>query len=281
MGWELSIKLGTYTFILSSESIDLSDEVPGQLHDFKLDGEADFRVIFRSANHAKEENELSEAGFSVEHSSADRDIIVDIKGENVTLDMQVLSATLLLAYSYAVATSNTEAAILHAAGASYHDRGFLFVGPSGAGKSTISELLQNAKIAGKPIETINDETVIVESNSHGFWIHPTPFRPSGQYNSNLIVPLSAIFVLEKAHTPRVERIPLAESITHILKQIFIRDYTSSQFMEITPSHGFDFACELASKIPLYRLCFAKDLSFLPVLDDVCNKTPVILEGVVS
>jgi len=69
--------------------------------------------------------------------------------------------------------------LLHAAGLSSHEQGYLFTGASGAGKSTIADFF-----AERGALILSDERIIIRKIAGRFMIHGTPWVGSGNYATN-------------------------------------------------------------------------------------------------
>ena len=80
--------------------------------------------------------------------------------------------------------------LLHAAGLSLNEQGFVFTGDSGTGKSTMSQFFaeRNALI-------LSDERIIIRKIAGRFMIHGTPWVGSGNYATNDRSPLTHLYCI--------------------------------------------------------------------------------------
>ncbi|MDP2384507.1 MAG: hypothetical protein Q8N00_17130 [Nitrospirota bacterium] len=88
--------------------------------------------------------------------------------------------------------------LLHAAGLSSHEQGYLFTGASGAGKSTIADFF-----AERGARVLSDERIIIRKIEGRFIIHGTPWVGSGNYAANDWSPLTHLYCISHgtgAHT---------------------------------------------------------------------------------
>ena len=80
--------------------------------------------------------------------------------------------------------------LLHAAGLSSHEQGYLFTGASGAGKSTIADFF-----AERGAHILSDERIIIRNIAGRFIIHGTPWVGSGNYAANDCSPLTHLYCI--------------------------------------------------------------------------------------
>lgn len=80
--------------------------------------------------------------------------------------------------------------LLHAAGLSSREHGYLFTGASGAGKSTIADFF-----AERGARVLSDERIIIRKIADRFMVHGTPWVGSGNYASNTSCPLTQLYCI--------------------------------------------------------------------------------------
>ena len=80
--------------------------------------------------------------------------------------------------------------LLHAAGLSSHEQGYLFTGASGTGKSTIADFF-----AERGALILSDERIIIRKIAGRFMIHGTPWVGSGNYAANDRLPLTYLYCI--------------------------------------------------------------------------------------
>ena len=80
--------------------------------------------------------------------------------------------------------------LLHAAGLSSHEQGYLFTGASGTGKSTIADFF-----AERGALILSDERIIIRKIAGRFMIHGTPWVGSGNYAANDHLPLTYLYCI--------------------------------------------------------------------------------------
>ena len=286
----LFIRLGTYTFNITSQNHELISILRERLMGFYHTGDSRFSVVLRPLEADRVvHNTDSVDGLSVEFQCSDSTIQVGIEQLSEHNSEEIVNFILPYVYAHSAVSVNNKSwpgfsgqfyngFVLHAAAISYYGRGCIFTGPSGAGKSTISSLFLEAKET-TDISIINDETVIVERAEPGYMVYPTPFRPTVPFDPDSAAPLEAIFVLAQTPEPRIEKIQTMEAVSLILGQMHPR-FILQGIAHITADQKFDLVCELVSKVPVYRLGFRKDLSFLPLLEHAVMVGSAKIEEVV-
>ena len=149
---------------------------------------------------------------------------------------------------------------LHAALIEREGSGILLVASSGKGKST------SCRRIPKPWRSLCDEeALILRDDSKGYLAHPFPTwseyimkRSNRTWNTQHHLPLSAIFFLEKAESENA--LAIGKGLTAVLvhrsaMEICHRNLVTLSFEErrIVIKKLFDNACELARKIPAFKL----------------------------
>jgi hypothetical protein len=140
-------------------------------------------------------------------------------------------------------------AIVHAAGADLHGKGYIFPGKSGAGKSTLSKqfaFTQN-------IEILSDDRIAVRKTDNTFKAFGTPWPGEGKIAVNKTAPLAGIFFIIHADNNRISEISPQKAVEKLLPVVSIPWY-NSEIMTKTL-----LMCEnLTSGIPAYELYFKPD-----------------------
>ncbi|HXC68055.1 MAG TPA: hypothetical protein VN638_11585 [Nitrospiraceae bacterium] len=107
--------------------------------------------------------------------------------------------------------------LLHAAGLSSHEQGYLFTGASGAGKSTIADFFSE-----RGARILSDERIIIRDIVGRFMIHGTPWVGSGNYAANKSCPLTQLFCISHGtgrHT--MSSMPPRAVAQELLRQSFL------------------------------------------------------------
>ena len=138
--------------------------------------------------------------------------------------------------------------LLHASGGIRAGRGFLFSGVSGAGKTTM------ARLAPPDVRLLTDEISYLRRVDDGFRVFGTPFSGElGIQGDNVSAPLAAIYLIEHGAANRLEPVPEAEAARRLMRNtlFFAREAR-------LVSGVFATVCELARRVPIFRLEFLPD-----------------------
>lgn len=138
--------------------------------------------------------------------------------------------------------------LMHSASAVRNGKAFLFTGVSGAGKTTMSRL------APADATLLTDEISYLTRNGPGYVAHGTPFAGElGRPGENVRAPLAAVYLLRKGPNNAVEPVQGRAALHGILESLlfFARD---PELVSLV----FESACELARRVPIYRLTFVPD-----------------------
>lgn len=146
--------------------------------------------------------------------------------------------------------------LLHAAGISVQDQGYVFTGASGTGKSTISQLFaeQGALI-------LSDERVIMRQHGSAFTVYGTPWVGSGQYAANASGPITGLYgIAHGEHQHRVAPLSPTKAMSLLLQQAFLPHWDRVA-MEAT----LDFLASLTTQVPCFSLAFLKQADVVELL----------------
>lgn len=138
--------------------------------------------------------------------------------------------------------------LMHAASGVRNGKAFLFAGVSGAGKTTISCL------APMDVTLLTDEISYVRREGHGYVAHGTPFAGElAKVGANVQAPLAAVYFLQKGLENAIEAVGASEAVRRLMENVlfFARD---PELVEMV----FESACELARRVPVFRLTFFPD-----------------------
>jgi hypothetical protein len=145
--------------------------------------------------------------------------------------------------------------LLHASGGIRDGRGMLFSGVSGAGKTTI------ARLAPPDVQLLTDEISYLRREAEGFRVYGTPFSGElGIQGEDVSAPLAAIHLIEHGSANRLERVPEAEAVRRLMRNTLFFAQEKHLVAEV-----FSTVCELARRVPVYRLEFLPDARVWEVL----------------
>jgi len=150
--------------------------------------------------------------------------------------------------------------LLHAASAICDRRAFLFSGVSGAGKTTMTRL------APSEVTLLTDEISYVRPSDASCSNHRagpdasyqafgTPFAGElAKPGANTSAPISALFFLEKGSENRVEKLPSAEAVRRLMRNILFFAEDRALVEKLLAS-----ACNFVARVPIRLLTFYPDL----------------------
>jgi hypothetical protein len=138
--------------------------------------------------------------------------------------------------------------LLHASGGIHKGRGVLFSGVSGAGKTTI------ARLAPRGVQLLTDEISYLRREDSGFRVFGTPFSGElGIQGEDVSAPLSAIHLIEHGSDNRRERVSESEAVRRLMRNVLFFAQEKRLVSDV-----FSTVCELARRVPVYRLEFLPD-----------------------
>lgn len=146
--------------------------------------------------------------------------------------------------------------LLHAAGVSMHDQGYIFTGASGMGKSTIAQLF-----ADRGALILSDERVILRRQEDGVTIYGTPWVGSGQYAAQESCTLTGLYGISHGEYRHcLEPLPQTKAMSLLLQQAFLPHWDRAA-MEAT----LDFLTSLTAQAPCFSLAFLKQADVVELL----------------
>lgn len=111
--------------------------------------------------------------------------------------------------------------LVHACGAVFDGKAFVFAGHSGDGKTTLARLL-----ASEGVELLSDERVVIRETDTGFEVHGTPWAGEGEVVSSARFPLGGVFVLRKASSHRLVKRATGILAAEVLARSLVPYYLS-------------------------------------------------------
>jgi hypothetical protein len=146
--------------------------------------------------------------------------------------------------------------LLHAAGISYQEQGYVFSGPSGAGKSTIAQIF-----ADEGALILSDERVILRQQGSIITVSGTPWVGSGQYAAQASQSVTGLYgIAHGEHRHRLEPLSATKTMSLLLQQAFLPHW-DRMAMEAT----LDFLASLTAQVPCFNLAFLKRADVVELL----------------
>jgi hypothetical protein len=146
--------------------------------------------------------------------------------------------------------------LLHAAGISIHDQGYVFTGASGTGKSTIAQLF-----ADQGALILSDERVILRQEGRSISVYGTPWVGSGHYAAQASQTVTGLYGIshgEQHH--RLDPLSPTKIMSLLLQQAFLPHWDRAA-MEGT----LDFLTSFTAHIPCFSLAFLKRADVVELL----------------
>jgi len=138
--------------------------------------------------------------------------------------------------------------LVHAASVVRNGRAFVFAGTSGSGKTTLSRL------APPDVKLLTDEISYLRQDGGGYTAYGTPFAGDlAKPGENIRAPLAALYLLRQGGANKVEPVGAAQAVRPLLESILFFAHDSELVGRV-----FQSACELVSRVPVFRLTFFPD-----------------------
>ncbi|MFA7361285.1 MAG: hypothetical protein WC139_09640 [Candidatus Kapaibacterium sp.] len=134
--------------------------------------------------------------------------------------------------------------LFHSSGIDDNGKGIVIVGHSGEGKSTQSRYwngLQGALI-------MNEDRVAVRETDEEYISYGTPWGGTANIARNHKVPLTAIILIEKSQTNKIEKLSPSDALPLLMVRSFF-PYWDEELVKLAVSN----LNSLVSKVPVYRL----------------------------
>lgn len=138
-----------------------------------------------------------------------------------------------------------DAMLMHAAVISDGEHAFAFTAPSGTGKSTHIRLWHEA--FGDSIFVVNGDKPILRLIDGVWWVYGTPWCGKEGWHTNIGMPLSGICFLSRGEENSISRMPLANAVPMLMRQILIPKEP------VAVGRQMQLLNALVTKIPLYTM----------------------------
>lgn len=153
-------------------------------------------------------------------------------------------------------------ALLHAAGALYDGKAFVFAGVSGAGKSTLSRSLAN-RSGWHPL---SDDRILVRLLGGRFFAFGTPWAGEAGIADPAGAPLESVFFLHHGTASRISPLSTKAALQSLLPVVSIPWYDREAVEGI-----FGVLEALLTEVPAYDLFFQPNSRVVSALEDVATQ----------
>jgi energy-coupling factor transporter ATP-binding protein EcfA2 len=146
--------------------------------------------------------------------------------------------------------------LLHAASAVRNGRALLFFGRSGAGKTTMM------RMAPAEATLLTDEISYIRREGSNYFAHGTPFTGElAKPGENITARISGLYYLVQASRNKLTTMKPAEAAGVLLESVlfFAEDQELVKLV-------FQSACDMVSRLPVYKLEFKRDPSVWGILE---------------
>ncbi|MBQ7385285.1 MAG: hypothetical protein IJW04_02130 [Ruminococcus sp.] len=179
--------------------------------DFYVEYEPRYARLTERSQKYVAENQQNEPEIKISVSEAEID--EHVSKYEVSRD---LAEYVIMGLKFYDAILGKNAFFLHSSAVAVDGEGFAFTGPCGAGKSTHSSLWR--KYFGSRLVSVNDDKPVVRIIDDTVYVCGTPFSGKHDINSNTIVPLKGICVLNQAKENSIVRLKAIEAMSVIMEQ---------------------------------------------------------------
>jgi len=145
---------------------------------------------------------------------------------------------------------------MHASGISTNGEGFCFLGESGAGKSTLAGMLSQ----DPGITVLGEDQVILRYLDGQFWIFGTPWHQNPHMCSQIGVPLTKMFFLDRSAPPGKVALKPVDGVSRLLQLAIIPYHLPQQLPRI-----LDRLSLLAENNPFFSLSYTLETNPWPMI----------------
>lgn len=145
--------------------------------------------------------------------------------------------------------SSRQGALLHAAGITINNKGYIFPGRSEAGKSTIAGLFSQRDATG----LLSDDRVAVRKVDGNFTVYGTPWPGEKRIARNTCCPLGGIFFIGHGACNKIVDLPAAAAFERLMPVASIPWYEEKTLTDV-----LSFCENLVNNVPAYEFYFRPD-----------------------
>ncbi|MBR2547360.1 MAG: hypothetical protein IKF07_04125 [Eubacterium sp.] len=135
--------------------------------------------------------------------------------------------------------------LFHCSAVSIDGRAVLFGAPSGTGKSTHAKLWR--QVFDDRVQIINDDKPLIRIDGDTVLVYGTPWAGKHSMQTNINVPVRALFMLERAKENSVETLSIHDAYPLALNQTYRPDDVMLMKKTLELMNG------LLDRVPVYRL----------------------------
>ncbi len=155
------------------------------------------------------------------------------------------------------ALSRRDGFLVHACGAVFEGKAFVFAGHSGDGKTTLAKM-----VASSGVELLSDERIAIRDGAEGLRAYGTPWPGEGKVFSPASYPLGGVFLLRKASEHRIREGRTSLLATELMARSIVPYYLPEETERIVAVIE-----RVGSRVPLRELSFSKGDGLVQLLTD--------------
>lgn len=196
----------TYRF---AERLVCIDSIYTSIHDqckeyVTTDSECDFKI----------ETSMQDIDFE-RQKSAHED---EIEGKPIRNFTEEYLETLAVYRKIAERMPEYDTMLFHGSCVAVEGKGYLFTAKSGTGKSTHTRLWR--ELFGKRAVMVNDDKPLIRVTEERTEVFGTPWDGKHRLSTNVVVPLKALCILERAEKNEIHQISAKEAYPILLQQVY-------------------------------------------------------------
>lgn len=108
--------------------------------------------------------------------------------------------------------------LFHCSAIGYKGEAILFTAPSGTGKSTQASLWE--KYLKDQVCIVNDDKPLIRITDQGAMVYGTPWSGKHHRNTNCVLPVKAVILLERGEIPQIKREEPGNVYPYLYQQVY-------------------------------------------------------------
>lgn len=135
--------------------------------------------------------------------------------------------------------------LFHCSAIEVEGKAYLFAAPSGTGKSTHTRMWR--EYFGEKTVMVNDDKPLIQVRRDGIFVCGTPWNGKHRLDTNKIVPIQGICLLERGNENHIEKISPLEAYPGLYQQTYRPKEREKMIKTLS------LLKELTERVPVYRM----------------------------